>query len=58
VLGGAATAVPLAEARMLEDRFGLSPLSRQGLRWTIGDAPAEVPEAVDASERWLRAVKD
>ncbi len=55
---GVATAALLGEVRLLEDRFGLSPLSRQRLRWTIGDAPAGVPEAVDASERWLRAVED
>ena len=55
---GAATAALLAETRLLEDRFGLSPLSRQRLRWTIGDAPAEASEPVDGSERWLRAVQD
>ncbi|MGH9281589.1 MAG: hypothetical protein ACRD0S_01495 [Acidimicrobiales bacterium] len=47
--------VLLAEARQLEDRLGLNPLSMLRLRWDIADEPeVEVPEARPA--RQLRAV--
>jgi hypothetical protein len=55
---GVATAALLGEIRMLEDRFGLSPLARQRLRWQVGDVPVAAPPAALDAERWLRAVKD
>jgi hypothetical protein len=57
---GVATAALLTEIRSVEDRFGLSPLSRQRLRWTIagGEAPAVDRTRLDEDGRWLRAVTD
>lgn len=49
----------LQEIRQLEDRFGLSPLSRRRLEWEIVSAGGE-PEQKEADtgedERWLRVV--
>jgi hypothetical protein len=55
---GEATAMVLAEIRQLEDRFGLSPMSRRRLQWEVEQAGVE-PKPVAAQEgRWLRAVSD
>lgn len=60
---GEMTAAVLSEIRQLEDRFGLSPLSRRRLQWEVSQAagrPAEEApaEPVDTGdERFLRAVK-
>lgn len=59
---GVATAAMLAEIRAVEDRFGLSPLARQRLRWTVETvgpvAPVEPEVPMRGEERWLRAVSD
>jgi hypothetical protein len=58
-LQGAAPAALLAEARQLEDRFGLSPMARRRLQWQIGATDAAVDaEVIDAEERWLRVVSE
>lgn len=54
------TATVLSELRMLEDRYGLNPVSRRRLQWELqraGDQD-EVPanQAATGDERWLRAV--
>jgi hypothetical protein len=41
---GQATASLLAEARQLEDRFGLSPMARRRLQWEVAQAGAGAPE--------------
>lgn len=50
----------LMEIRQLEDRFGLSPLSRRRLEWEISQANAKPEEVTPISdvedERWLKAV--
>lgn len=60
---GTATTMTLSEIRQLEDRFGLSPLSRRRLQWEVSQAaagpakerPAETDDGGD--DRFLRAVK-
>lgn len=53
------SAAVLAEIRQLEDRFGLSPLSRRRLQWEVSQATGEVEDVpVDDGGRWLRAVSD
>ena len=47
----------LGEVRALEDRFGLSPLSRRRLQWELEPVVAAPPPR-DGEERWLRAVSD
>jgi hypothetical protein len=54
------SAALLAEARQLEDRLGLSPLSRRRLQWEIdlaAAAGATLEGKVLSSDRWLRAVR-
>jgi hypothetical protein len=49
----------LMEIRQLEDRFGLSPLSRRRLEWEISKADPEASVAPSSSaedERWLKVV--
>ena len=61
---GEASAALLAEARQLEDRFGLSPMARRRLQWEVfktaeGEADVPLPAAAAASSRprgRLRAV--
>lgn len=63
---GEATASLLAEARQLEDRFGLSPMARRRLQWEVarggdgasdGDGPpGAVRRRAGADVRRLRAV--
>jgi hypothetical protein len=50
----------LGEMRQLEDRFGLSPLSRRRLQMDIVDPePADgTGESPEQEERWLRVVGD
>lgn len=57
---GGATASLLAEARQLEDRFGLSPMARRRLQWQIaGEAvTVDAGETVAQEERWLRVVSE
>jgi hypothetical protein len=45
-----------AEIRQLEDRYGLSPLSRRKLQWEIAEAEEQQPERAPAQVRRLRAV--
>jgi len=55
-----ASPTALSEARQMEDRLGLSPMSLLRLRWAIvDDEGAEAPAAgvLDIRER-LRAVED
>lgn len=49
----------LGEIRNLEDRFGLSPLSRRRLEWEIvqaGGQPEDEATTGEGEDRWLRAV--
>jgi hypothetical protein len=56
---GAASASLLAEARQLDDRFGLSPLARRRLQWQLaGETAVDAGEAVGQEERWLRVVSE
>jgi hypothetical protein len=51
------TAALLAEMRQLEDRLGLSPLSRRRLQWEIDQAAGEsapAPATETQKDRWLR----
>lgn len=46
----------LAELRAIEDRFGLSPLARQRLRWQIEQAPNRSTAPPRKPRRDLRVV--
>jgi hypothetical protein len=50
----------LGEMRLLEDRFGLNPVSRRRLGWEVGtDQDEAAPSSAGEDEsRWLRAVSD
>lgn len=52
----------LGELRLLEDRFGLNPVSRRRLQWELEQAGAENTSASatvsGGDARWLRAVSD
>lgn len=48
----------LAEIRMLEDRFGLNPVSRRRLQWEVAQAAPGTSSSPDDEERWLRVVSD
>ena len=50
----------LWELRLLEDRFGLNPVSRRRLGWEVATEQSEVvPSSAGEDEsRWLRAVSD
>jgi hypothetical protein len=50
----------LGEMRLLEDRFGLNPVSRLRLQWEVATEQGEVaPSSAGEDEsRWLRAVSD
>ena len=50
----------LGELRLLEDRYGLSPVSRRRLGWEVGADRGEVAtsSAGEDESRWLRAVSD
>jgi hypothetical protein len=56
---GVASMRVLAEVRLLEDRFGLSPLARRRLQWEVDQSAGVEPDApVEEEGRWLRAVSD
>lgn len=57
---GEATASLLAEARQLEDRFGLSPMARRRLQWEVaraGDGASGGPPPAGGSVRRLADVR-
>ena len=54
---GESTAALAGEARQIEDRFGLSPVSRRRLGWSVDEGvPAEVVPI--AGRRSMRAVDE
>jgi hypothetical protein len=50
----------LGELRLLEDRFGLNPVSRRRLGWEVDTdrGKAAASSAGEDESRWLRAVSD
>jgi hypothetical protein len=56
--GSVASPKVLSEIRLLEDRFGLSPLARLRLQWQVDQVAAEPDTPVEEEGRWLRAVSD
>lgn len=58
-LKGGVNGAILSEIRQLEDRFGLSPLSRRRLQWEVEQAGESEPDApVEQDARWLRVVSN
>jgi hypothetical protein len=59
VARGDGRAMLFREIRALEDRFGLSPVSRRRLGWDVTRQNSQTPEASSSGDdRWLRVVKD
>jgi hypothetical protein len=59
VARGDGRAMLFREIRAVEDRFGLSPVSRRRLGWDVARGSPEVSsDASGGDDRWLRVVKD
>lgn len=59
VARGDGRAMLFREIRALEDRFGLSPVSRRRLGWDVTRVNPSTPDAPSrGDERWLRVVTD
>jgi hypothetical protein len=59
VARGDARAMLFREIRALEDRFGLSPVSRRRLGWDVArETWASGPVVPGGDDRWLRVVSD